>query len=125
MILIFTASFGSAISLDLRPGLGERAELQCFQFVVPPIEFRLVRNGTPLQGWQVDNTDPYDLQHGPGAHEWERDEHRFINDLDHRHDVATRGVLSSHLLMETRGIAGEFILLVWPRMSTVQTKYSE
>jgi hypothetical protein len=118
MILTFTGVFGSAISLDLQARLGERVELECFQFVVPPIEFRLVRNGTPLQDWQVGNTDLYDLQHGPGIREWERGEHRFINDLDHRHDVYTCGVLSSDLVMETRGLAGQFLLLAWPRMST-------
>jgi hypothetical protein len=49
MMLSLRAPFGGAISLDLRGQFGDRVELQCFQFVVPPVEFRLVGNGMPLQ----------------------------------------------------------------------------
>ena len=57
----------------------------------------------------------YDLQHGPGVEEWSSRGHRFINDLKHRHDVMTCGVLSQGLIMETRGVGLSFVLLVWPR----------
>lgn len=122
MILTFTGSFGSAVSLDLRQRFGENTELQCFQFIVPPIEFRLTRNGAALQDWQTSNTDIYDLQHGPTVPEWSRDGHRFINDLKHRNDVMTCGLLSRDILVETRGLVGAFVLLVWPRESTCRTR---
>ena len=118
MILTLSGVSGSAISLDLRKRFGESVELECLHFVAPPLEFRLVRQGTPLQDWQSANTDMYDLQHGPGVKEWSRDGHRFTNDLDHRHDAMTCGVLSKDLAIETRGLGFDFVLLVWPREST-------
>ena len=121
MIRVLSAPFGSSISLDLRAELGERVELESFQFVTPPVEFRLTRNSVPLQEWQADNTEMYDLQHGPSVKEWSRDGHRIINDLDHRHDVSTCGVLSKYLVMETQGLALRFVLLVWLRESTCRT----
>lgn len=60
------------------------------------------------------------LQHCPGVDEWTRDGHSFINDVHHRHDVMTCGVLSKALAVETRGLAGEFILQVWPREATIR-----
>jgi hypothetical protein len=125
MVLKFTGSFGSAISLDLAEKLGDRVELQCFQFVVSPIEFRLLRHGTPLQEWQEGNVESYDLQHSPTVKEWSRNNHRFVNDLAHRNDVATCGLLSQEVIMETRGLLGDFLLLVWPRMSACRSKYAE
>ena len=119
MILTLRARSGSPISLDFRKHFGEAVELECFHFVTPPLEFRLVRERTALQEWQSASTDLYDLQHGPGLTEWSRDDHGFINDLDHRQDVATCGVLSKNLTMETRGLGLECVLLVWPRETTV------
>ncbi len=118
MILTLSAPFGSAISLDFTKQFGESVELQGFQFVTPPIEFRLLRRGMPLQEWQTGNTDMYDLQHGPGVKQWARDNHWFVNDLHYRNDVVTCGVLSKDLVMETRGIAFTFVLLIWPRDGT-------
>lgn len=121
MILPLNAPSGSSISLDFREKLGESVELCCFQFVEPPIEFRLTRRGLPLQEWQAGNSEMYDLQHGPGTKEWGRDGHWFVNDLDHRHDVMTSGVLAKDLVMETRGLGLKFVLLVWPREGTWRT----
>ncbi len=118
MMLSLRAPFGGTISLDLRMHFGDRVELDCFQFVIPPVEFRLVRNGRPLQEWQPASTDMYDLQHGPGVKQWARDDHWFINDLDHRHDVMTSGLLSKNVVMETRGLGFDFLLLVWLREGT-------
>ena len=118
MILTLSAPSGSDISLDLSNQFGESVELCYFQFVEPPIEFRLTRQHLPLQEWQSGNTEMYDLQHGPGVKQWCRDGHWFISDLDHRNDVMTCGLLSKGLLMETRGIGLNFILLVWPREGT-------
>ena len=64
------------------------------------------------------NTDMYDLQHGPGVRQWARDDHWFINDLVHRHDAMTCGLLSHNVLMETRGLGFDFLLLVWLREGT-------
>lgn len=124
-MLSLRALFGSTISLDLRKQFGDRVELDCFQFVIPPVEFRLVRNSRPLQEWQAANTDMYDLQHGPGVRQWARDYHRFINDLVHRHDVVTCGLLSQNLAMETRGLGFDFLLLVWLRESTWRVQQKE
>ena len=97
MIITITGSAGQAIGLDLREYFGDLLEIESFQFAVPPLEFRLVRNGVPLEDWQVGNTEMYDLQHPSKAKEWSRDGHRFINDLQHRNDVLTCGVLSQDL----------------------------
>lgn len=118
MILTFSALSGSNVSLDVSNQFGDSVELCCFQFVEPPIEFRLIRRGLPLQEWQAGNTEMYDLQHGPGIKEWCRDGHWFINDLDHRNDLMTCGVLAKELIMETRGLGLPFVLSVWPREGT-------
>jgi hypothetical protein len=120
MILTLNGIFGSAVTLDFRQQLGDSVELECFQFATPPVEFRLVRHDRPLQEWQKANTKLYDLQHCPGIQRWARDNHWFINDLDHRCDVATCGILAKDLFMETRGLGLSFVLLVWPRESTVR-----
>ena len=118
MTLTMSGTSGSTISLDLTKQFGESVELQCFQFVTPPIEFRLLRQGVFLQEWQAGNAEMYDLQHGPCVKQWARDDHWFVNDLDHRNDVATCGVLSKDLVMETRGVAFTFLLLIWLRDGT-------
>jgi hypothetical protein len=122
MILTMRGTFGSSMSLDLTATLGPSVELQCFQFAVPPIEFRLVRQNIALQEWQPGNTEVYDLQHGPGLRMWCRDEHWFINDLNHRANVTTCGVLSKDLVMQTRGLALQFVLLLWPRETTFRAR---
>jgi hypothetical protein len=119
MIISIEARAGDWVSLDLSPELGERLEIECLQFLIPPIEFRLVRNSLPLQAWQAGNRELYDLQHGPGTKEWCRDGHWFMNDLDHRQDVATCGVLCRDLGIETRGLGFPISLFVWPRQSTL------
>lgn len=124
MILTLAAPSGSNIILDFSSQLGESLELCCFQFVEPPLEFRLTRRGFLLQEWQVGNTEMYDLQHGPGVKQWCRDGHWFINDLDHRSDVMTCGVLAKELIMETRGLSLPVILLIWPREGTWQVQKS-
>jgi hypothetical protein len=121
VIRTLSATFGSSVSLDFRRESGETVELESFQFVTPPVEFRLMRSSVALQEWQAGNTEMYDLQHGPGVREWSRDGHWIKNDLDHRRDVVTCGVLSKDLVMETRGLPLHFVLLVWLRESTCRT----
>jgi hypothetical protein len=60
----------------------------------------------------------YDLQHAPGVTHWSRGHHWFLNDLDHRTDAVTCGMLSRDLAMEMRGLAFRFLLLVWLRDGT-------
>lgn len=122
MILLFSAPSGVTISLDLRKQFGERVELEFFQFVTPPIEFRLVRSGKPLQEWQTGNSELYDLQHCPGVKRWAQDDHWFTNDFDHRYDVMTSGILSRDLRMQTRGLGFPFALLIWLRENTCRVK---
>jgi hypothetical protein len=43
-----------------------------------------------------------------------------FNDLIQSRDIATCGVLSKGLVIETRGLGLTFVLLVWPRESTVR-----
>jgi hypothetical protein len=118
MIMTFTAPSSKLISLDLREQFGKSVELECFQFVTAPVAFRLMRGDQPLQDWQTGNGELYDLQHPPTVREWSRDGHRFLNDLQHRDDVMTSGVLSHDLAMETQGLGFDFVLLVWLREGT-------
>src|SRR6266481_10147401 len=120
MIITLSGPFGSNVSLHFSNQLGESVELECFQFVQAPVEFRLLRDSRPLQDWQAGNTAVYDLQHSPLVPQWTRDDHRFVNDFTQRRDVATCGVLSRGLVIETRGLGLTFVLLVWPRENTVR-----
>lgn len=122
MIITMNGLAGQTLNLDLREKLGESVEIQCFHFVIPPIEFQLTRNRFPLQEWQPGNTEMYDLQHGPGMKDWCRNGHCFWNDLDHRTDVATCGVLSKGLVIETTGLNFHVRLLVWPRETTIRAR---
>jgi hypothetical protein len=118
MIVTYKGSAGARVSLDLTEQLGPRAEIEFFEFSPPPPEFRLTRNGVALQEWQCWADGTFDLQHPPTAKCWCRDGRQFFNDLEHRNDVATCGVLSKDLVIETRGLAAEFTLFVWPRQGT-------
>ena len=124
MIIAIRATAGQSISLDLRAPLGEHVEIECFHFLVPPIEFRLVRNGMPLQDWQPGSTEMYDLQHPAHVFLWQRHGHWFVNDLDHRDNAMTCGVLSKDLALETQGLGFSIELLVWPRESTCRPRVS-
>src|SRR4029077_19578482 len=93
MILTFKRAYGSTIDLH-RDG-----ELQGYEFVEPPVEYRFLRAGSPISDW----TSPV-----PG----------FISLLRPvlvDAAVQTRGLDAQNLAIETRGLAGTFILLVWPR----------
>lgn len=118
MVLSLNALSGSTISLDFEKPLGARVELESFQFIAPPSDFRLVRGAKPLQDWQKGNSEIYDLQHCPGVKSWARDAHWFTNDFDHRHDVMTCGILSRNLAMQTQGLGLQFVLMIWLRQGT-------
>jgi hypothetical protein len=93
MILTFKGAYGSAIDLD-RDG-----ELQGYEFVEPPIEYRFLRGGSPISDW----TSPL-----PGFIS-------LLRPVTINAAVQTRGLDAKNFAVETRGLAGTFILLVWPR----------
>lgn len=93
MILTFKGANGSTIDLD-RDG-----ELQGYEFVEPPIEYRFLRGGSPISDW----TSPL-----PGFIS-------LLRPVTINAAVQTRGLDAKNLAIETRGLAGTFILLVWPR----------
>jgi hypothetical protein len=49
-MLSLRAPFGSTISLDLRKQFGDRVELECFQFLIPPPEFSFGSERQTLAG---------------------------------------------------------------------------
>jgi hypothetical protein len=93
MILTFKGKYGSIVDL------GRDGEIQGYEFVEPPIEYRFLRAGSPISDW----TSPV-----PGFISLLRP---VIVDAA----VQTRGLDAQNLAIETRGLAGTFILLVWPR----------
>ena len=94
MILTFKGAYGSTIDLD-RDG-----EIQGYEFVEPPVEYRFLRAGSPISDW----TSPV-----PGFIS-------LLRPVTINAAVQTRGLDAKHLAIETRGLAGTFILLVWPRL---------
>jgi hypothetical protein len=92
MILTFKGPYGSIV--DLR----RYGEIQGYEFVEPPIEYRFLRAGSPISDWTS----------VPGFISLLRPV--IINAA-----VQTRGLDAKNLAIETRGLAGTFILLVWPR----------
>ena len=94
MILTFKGAYGSTIDLD-RDG-----EIQGYEFVEPPIEYRFLRAGSPNSDW----ASPV-----PGFI-------ALLRPVVIDAGVRTRGLDAKHLAIETRCLAGTFILLVWPRL---------
>ncbi|HET9378630.1 MAG TPA: hypothetical protein VFO40_26910 [Chthoniobacterales bacterium] len=92
MILTFKGQYGSTIDLH------REGEIQGYEFLEPPVEFRFVRNGVPLSDWATPVCGYVSLLHPE------------VNDSI----VTTRGIDAMHLAIETRGQAGTFTLLVWP-----------
>ena len=92
MILTYLGSYGSRVSLDMD------GELEGFQFVHPPIEVRFVRDGLALTEWRTCDADYHTLQRPSLS--------------------GTCGMNARGLAIETRGLCGQFILLVWRREGT-------
>ena len=93
MILKFSGLYGSTVDLN---GSGE---IQGYEFLHPPIEYRFVRAGSAISDWMTP-------------------EPRYISVLRPvrtNDTVGTRGLDRKDLTIETRGLVGTFILLVWPR----------
>ena len=93
MILTFRGLYGSTVDLN---GSGE---IQGYEFLQPPIEYRFLRAGTPIS-------------------EWMSPEQRYVSLLRPvciNDTVRTRGLNREALAIQTRGLAGTFTLLVWPR----------
>jgi hypothetical protein len=93
MIVKFSGLYGTTIDLD---GNGE---IQGYEFLEPPIEYRFVRAGSAISEWMSPEPRYISLLHPV-----------CTNDM-----VRTRGLDTADLAIETRGLAGTFTLLVWPR----------
>jgi hypothetical protein len=93
MILTFKSVYGSTINLH-RDG-----ELQGYEFLEPPMEYRFLRGGAPISAW---------ISPVPGFIS-------LLRPVTIKAAVQTRGLDAKNLAIETRGLAGTFILLVWPR----------
>ena len=93
MILKFFGLYGSTVGLN---GIGE---IQGYEFLQPPIEYRFVRAGSAISEWMSPEPRYISLLHPVRT-----------NDT-----VRTRGLDSEDLVIETRGLAGTFTLLVWQR----------
>jgi hypothetical protein len=92
-MLTFKASYGATINLH---GDGE---IEGIEFLQPAIEYRFLRKGVPISDWALPAIGYVSLLHPVilGS------------------EVRTRGLDARHLALETRGLCGSFILLVWPR----------
>ena len=93
MILTFKGAYGSTIDLH-RDG-----EIQGYEFVDPPVEYRFLRAGFPISDWTSPVAGFISL----------------LRPVTINTAVQTRGLDAKNLAIETRGLAGTFILLVWPR----------
>jgi hypothetical protein len=93
MILIFKGVYGSTIDLH-RDG-----EIQGYEFIEPPIEYRFIRAGVPVCDWKSPESGFVSL----------------LLPVVVEGAVRTRGLDAWRLAIETRGLAGVFVLLVWPR----------
>jgi len=93
MIRKFSGLYVSTIDLN---GMGE---IQGYEFLQPPIEYRFVRAGCPVTDWMSPEQRYISLLH-PVRN----------NDV-----VLTKGLDTTDLKIKTRGLAGTFTLLIWPR----------
>jgi hypothetical protein len=93
MIRVFKGPYGSIA--DLR----RVGEIQGYEFLDPPTEYRFLRAGVPISDWTAPISGFVSLLRTVAIDE----------------TVRTRGLDATNLAIETRGLAGSFILLVWPR----------
>ena len=94
MILTFKGLNGSTISLH------QFGELLGYEFVESPQEFRFVRAGVPISDWTVPMPKYVSL----------------LSPVLINSNVRTRGLDSTSLVIETRGLPGRFTLLFWLRL---------
>jgi hypothetical protein len=93
MILTFRGLYGSTVDLN---GSGE---IQGYEFLQPPIEYRFVRAGSPISDWMFPEPRYTSV----------------LRPIRTNDTLRTRGLDRKDLGVETRGLAGTFTLLVWPR----------
>ena len=93
MIRVFKGPYGSIADL------GRDGEIQGYEFLDPPIEYRFSRAGVPTSDWTAPISGFVSLLRTVAIDE----------------TVRTRGLDATNLAIETRGLAGSFVLLVWPR----------
>jgi hypothetical protein len=93
MILSFTGPHGSTVELH-RDG-----EIQGYEFLSPPIEYRFLRARSPISEWTSGVSGFISL----------------LRPVVIDGAIATGGLDARRLAIETRGLAGTFTLLIWPR----------
>jgi hypothetical protein len=93
MILTFKKPYCSAVNLSCV------REIQGYEFVDPPVEYRFLRDHEPVSDWLSPVTGFISL----------------VRPVVTDEGVRTRGLDATNLVLETRGLVGHFILLVWPR----------
>lgn len=93
MILKFTGLYGSTVVLN---GNGE---IQGYEFLQPPIEYRFTKAGSAISDWLT--PEPHYIS--------------LLRPVRTNDTMRTRGLDTKDLAVETRGLAGTFTLLVWPR----------
>jgi hypothetical protein len=96
MIIEYRGTYGSTVDIELA------GELEGYGFINPPIEFRVLRSRVPISGWQ-DCDAVY---------------HSLLRPVIVNAALRTRGLEAAGLSFETRGLGGEFVLLVWRREGT-------
>jgi len=96
MIVPYRGTYGSTVQID-HPG-----EIEGYQFISPPLEFRLLRTGSPITEWE-----PCDA-----------DYHSMLRPVIANETLRTRGLEAGGLSVETRGLCGDFTLLIWRREGT-------
>jgi hypothetical protein len=102
MIVEYRGAYGSTVAIELA------GELEGYGFINPPIEFRLLRSGGPISEWQQCDAEYHSLLRPVIA-----------NDI-----LRTRGLEAAGVSFETRGLGGEFVLLVWRREGTFSNPQS-
>jgi hypothetical protein len=96
MIVEYQGVYGAVVRID------ESGELEGYQFINPPIEFRFLRMGCPFTEWE----------------QCDADYHSLLRPVVTNETLRTRGLSASGLGIETRGLCGNFILLTWRREGT-------
>lgn len=94
MILSLEGAYGDTIVLSVE------GEIEGFQFIPPPLEYRFVRRGEPEVEWTTADSDFQSL----------------LRPVIEGSAARTRGLRAEGLTVETRGLCGRFTLLIWPRM---------
>ena len=118
MIVIFQPPASGTMSLDLRSQFGPRVELEMFNFIETPEEFRLCRDGKPICGWRPGDRELHDLQRTHLPVWRERNTGFEYSDPPQETDHVTFGLSPVGLTLETNGLIGTPRMIVNLRPGT-------